>query len=201
MFGYGGGNQMGHCAAHALVNESASSLPYVEPGPKSRTGAGHRVRESCSFDSQLNVLLPRRLELTRDMGLTVDKVCMGPSNMILLCSSRQNDDENMAGMTLYEIESRRRSLGLSKLRMLSAKKQGKSSQTDGIKYEELNKEKEGWHVGKNESPSEKQNGEGTFSDASDRNDQKGESRSGKDEAYRTEKKSLLKKTKSRIIKR
>ena len=119
-FGYGDGNQIGHCSRGA-ADKSASLLSYVEPGPKSKTGAGHRVRESCSFDSRLNVLLPHRVETTRTLGLRVGQVTLGPNNMIMLCSSR-NDWGDARGMTLYEIESRRRSLGLSKLRMVSSSK-------------------------------------------------------------------------------
>ena len=206
-FGYGGGNQMGHCDAHPS-GDASSSWPYVEPGPKSRTGAGNRVRESCSFDSQLNVLLPRRVELTRHMGLTVDKVCMGPSNMIMLCSSRTNDDENMAGMTLYEIESRRRSLGLSKLGMLSAKKQSKSKQTDGINNEDLKNDEAGRMAGESISSFDKRNDkEDDFANGSDRKEKVGESkiptssRGGKTGAHQTEKKTMLRKTKNRVMKR
>lgn len=119
-FGYGDGNQIGHCSRVAA--DKSASLPYVEPGPKSKTGAGNRVRESRSFDSRLNVLLPHRVEMTRAMGLRVDQVCLGPNNMILLCRSRSDSDDEPCGMTLYEIESRRRSLGLSKLRMLGSSK-------------------------------------------------------------------------------
>jgi hypothetical protein len=177
-FGYGGGNQIGYGTPHSSGNNSSPSLPYVEPGPKSRTGAGHRVRESCSFDSQLNVLLPMRVELTRHMSLTVDKVCIGPSNMIMLCSSRTNgDDENMVGMTLYEIESRRRSLGLSKLRMLSAKKRGKSKRTDGISSEDLSNGEAG-RIAESISSSEKRNDEreDAFAIGSDRKEQQTESK-------------------------
>ena len=123
-FGYGDGNQIGHCSRVAA--DKSASLPYVEPGPKSKTGAGNRVRESRSFDSRLNVLLPHRVEMTRAMGLRVDQVGLGPNNMIMLCSSRSDSDDEPCGMTLYEIESRRRSLGLSKLRMLSSKKKEKA---------------------------------------------------------------------------
>ena len=207
-FGYGGGNQIGHCTAHPSCNNASSSRPYVEPGPTSRTGAGNRVRESCSFDSQLNVLLPRRVELTRDIGLTVDKVCMGPSNMIMLCSSRTNDDENMAGVTLYEIESRRRSLGLSKLRMLSAKKQSKSKQTDGINNEDLKNDEAGRMAGESISSFDKRNDkEDVFANGSDPKEKVGESkiptssRGGKTGAHQTEKKTMLRKTKNRVMKR
>jgi len=210
-FGYGDGNQIGHGTA-PKSDDNDASLPYVEPGPKSRTGAGHRVRESCSFDSRLNILLPQRVEFTRNMGLKVDQVYMGPSNMILLCSSKTNDDEEMVGRTLFEIESRRRALGLSKLRMLSAKKRSKSKQDDGINTTEDANNGEAEHVLEKCRPPEKQNGkEEASANASAPKDKKIEpkkstsSRSGKTDGRQSERLSsplnMLKKTKKRILKR
>jgi len=117
-WGYGDGSHIGHA-----VPSTSANLEYVEHGPaRSKTGAGHRIRDSFSFDSRLNILLPRRVECTRDMGLKVEKPCLGPAHMILLCSQRMSNDEqeDTVGLTLYEIEMRRKRQGLSKLRLLGS---------------------------------------------------------------------------------
>lgn len=133
-WGYGDANQIGHNVPPASPSSSpfAGILPYIEPGPFSKTGAGHRIRDSCSFDSRLNVLLPRRVECTREMGLKVEKACAGPGHMILVCSERapEQQEADTVGLTLYEIEMRRRSLGLSKLRLLGSSRKKQMQQND-----------------------------------------------------------------------
>ena len=147
-WGYGDACQLGHpvpprpppsssssstrspsSSAADTVTVGSPRLPYVEPGPVSRTGAGHRIRDSISFDSRLNVLLPRRVECVRSLGLRVEQVAAGPSHMALLCSERRDADtgqdpqrggEEVVGRTLYEVELGRRSKGLSRLRQIRA---------------------------------------------------------------------------------
>lgn len=125
-WGYGDPSQLGHPFPH-----HPSHLPYVEPGPMSRTGPGNRIRDSRSFDSDLNVLLPRRVCCLRDIGLRVDNVGLGPGHAVLLCSTRddqsgateeKNGQEDRIGRTLYEIEQGRRNKGLNRLRQLGSRR-------------------------------------------------------------------------------
>jgi len=90
-WGYGDPNQLGHPYPSSSPSSNEAQLPYMEVGAGG--GGNKRVRDSQSFDSRLNVLVPRRVECTRDLGLRVEDVSLGPSHMVLLCSVREEEEE------------------------------------------------------------------------------------------------------------
>lgn len=104
-WGYGSAGQLGHIPS---ISES-SSLPNIDPVLSS--GFDEPIRDSQSFLSSYNILLPKRIKCIRDAGLDVHSVVCGPSNMILLCSDEnegKKQNENLGKpipQTLYEFES------------------------------------------------------------------------------------------------
>ena len=60
------GNQLGY----SMPTPLSTQLPYVETRTAMpRPHSGMRTRDAKSFDSRLNVLLPRRIECLRILGL------------------------------------------------------------------------------------------------------------------------------------
>lgn len=128
-WGYGDAGNLGHTP---LPSHNAENMPKIEPGPMSKTGAGNRIRDSQSFDSRLNVLLPRRAAITRELGLRVVEAALGPGHMILLCEQyswmrhgdsrerKPSEGSGEAPLTLFEIERGRRSKGLARLRQMGS---------------------------------------------------------------------------------
>ena len=112
----------GYFDPYHLGNDTTTRhLPLVESALSSCSGGGNRIRDSCSFDSRLNILIPRRLELTREIDLSVESLCLGPGHMILLCRERAaEDDSKSVGMTLHEVETMRKSNGLGKLKVIGS---------------------------------------------------------------------------------
>jgi len=115
-------NQLGHVMPK-------TPLQSIEPRPSiPRTGSGLRTRDVDSFDSRLNVLIPRRVEFLRQVGIKVEDLATSASFMVAVCSSLDQDeleDEEgyMMGRTLYELENERREKGLDRIRMLRTQKQ------------------------------------------------------------------------------
>jgi len=70
-----------------LGHDIAAELPLVEPMiGKSNSNTHVRLRDTKSFDSDLNLLLPKRVHICGDAKVL--NVAMGPSNMICcVCSS------------------------------------------------------------------------------------------------------------------
>lgn len=99
------------------------SIPDIELGPLPQTGTGLRIRDSKSFDSRLNILIPRRVDFLRRLGLKVDSVACSPHFMILTCSdieSNNSNDESVSfmGKTLFEHEIERHTRGLTHIRVI-----------------------------------------------------------------------------------
>ncbi|KAL3811262.1 hypothetical protein ACHAXA_003361 [Cyclostephanos tholiformis] len=99
-WGYGSGAAIGH----PIPSKDASSLlpliPIIEGNQYSTATAAkvfpeggsddNKIRDCRCFDTDLNVMLPRRVECTRALGLHVEDASLGPGHMIILCSLRDD---------------------------------------------------------------------------------------------------------------
>ncbi len=117
-WGCGECEQLGHS-----MSSNDDYIPDIEPGPLPQTGTGLRIRDSKSFDSRLNILIPRRVDYLRRLGLAVDSVAASAHFMILTCSdieSNISNDESVSfmGKTLFEHEVERRARGLTHIRVI-----------------------------------------------------------------------------------
>lgn len=63
---------------------STSSLSNLDVG--SRISSSLRLEYSCSFDSRLNILLPKRVDILRQVGLKVESVTVSPNFIAAVCS-------------------------------------------------------------------------------------------------------------------
>lgn len=91
-----------------LMIPEISVIPNIEPGQRMNTTS--RIKDSRSFDSRLNVLLPRRVDILNQVGLKVESVAMSPNFIITLCSETEvneisDEDSLMVEKTMYEVEN------------------------------------------------------------------------------------------------
>jgi alpha-tubulin suppressor-like RCC1 family protein len=120
-WGCGDGNQLGHSGP---VN--ATDLPNAERLSVPRTNLGERrTRDVQSFDSKLNVLLPRRVDCLRHFGLKAESLVTSSNFMLAICSkldihknSQEDEESYLMGRTLYELENDRRERGFDRIRLL-----------------------------------------------------------------------------------
>jgi len=120
-WGCGEANQLGH------PFPTQKSMLSIEPSPNHRSTSGSRTRDSESFDSRLNVLIPRRVECLRQVGLRVERLVTSPNFMVAVCSGlskyeMENNETHQMGRTLYEIENERREKGLDRIRFIRAQR-------------------------------------------------------------------------------
>ena len=80
-----------------LVIPEVSVIPSIEPGQ--RLSSVSRIQDSRSFDSRLNVLLPRRVDVLNQVGLKVENVAMSPNFVVTLCSEILNDTSEEDSLT------------------------------------------------------------------------------------------------------
>lgn len=103
-WGYGGGVALGHPIPSNELdlpllpiiegNQYSSSITtkvYPEGGSES-----NQIRDSKCFDTEMNVLLPRKVECTRRLGCHVEDVALGPGHMMILCSVGENTEDEEA---------------------------------------------------------------------------------------------------------
>jgi len=122
-WGCGDGNQLGH--SHSGPGP-VPDLPNAERMSVPRTGIGQRIRDVKSFDSKLNVLLPRRVDCLRHFGLKAESLVTSSNFMLAICSkldmdkdsSAEDEESYLMGRTLYELENDRRERGLDRIRLL-----------------------------------------------------------------------------------
>jgi len=93
-WGYGDAGNLGH----AVPNKS-DSLPLIEPCSSGNVKIKDMklFRDSCSFDSRLNVLMPRRLDLGDNMFVT--DAALGPVHMILILKQRNHTRNSTSAQT------------------------------------------------------------------------------------------------------
>lgn len=108
-WGYNDGGQLG-------VPRSCAELPLVEvTSSMMKLSSSGRLLQIRSFESQQNVLLPRRVDALADYRVT--SVAVGPCNMWCMGTKRSESDKDViVGQTLYEEQEERRRKGLFRLR-------------------------------------------------------------------------------------
>ena len=100
-WGYGGGVALGHPIP---FNESdLPLLPIIEGNQYSSSittkvypeggSESSQIRDCKCFDTEMNVLLPRKVECTRRLGCHVEDVALGPGHMMILCSVAENTED------------------------------------------------------------------------------------------------------------
>ena len=108
-----------------------NKLPYYEVGvaPPQPTSAS-RLVEVRTFDSDHNVLLPRRVDTLCD--LTVEQIMAGPAHAWYLAEKRTTEESKSApvGHTLHEIQEARRKQGVNPGVQLSASMSALSSMSE-----------------------------------------------------------------------
>jgi alpha-tubulin suppressor-like RCC1 family protein len=103
-WGYGGGVALGHPIPS---NESdLPLLPIIEGNPYSSSittkiypeggNESNQIRDCRCFDTDLNVLLPRKVECTRKLGCLVEDVALGPCHMMILCSTGGSTEDEVS---------------------------------------------------------------------------------------------------------
>jgi alpha-tubulin suppressor-like RCC1 family protein len=135
-WGCGEGNQLGH----PMPTPLSTLLPFVETRTAmQRPDSGMRTRDAKSFDSRLNVLLPRRIECLPMLGLRAEHIVTSSNFLVAICSRQERsdsqtwngerDNEYSMGKTLYELQLERKERGNDRIRLLrgSQKKDGNES--------------------------------------------------------------------------
>lgn len=100
-WGYGGGLAMGHPIP---ANQSdVPMLPLIEANQYSYASSAKTYPEGCSeadnirdcvsFDTELNVLMPRRVEVVKRLGMHVEDISLGPGHMVVVCSLPGSEDD------------------------------------------------------------------------------------------------------------
>lgn len=101
-WGYGGGLAMGHPIP---ANQSdLPMLPLIEGNQYSYATSAKTYPEGCDeaenirdcvcFDTELNVLMPRRVEAIKRLGLNVEDLSLGPGHMVAICSLPPSTDRS-----------------------------------------------------------------------------------------------------------
>ncbi|KAL7538757.1 hypothetical protein ACHAXR_008783 [Thalassiosira sp. AJA248-18] len=117
-WGYGSG-----ASGHPIPPQEDSPLPLIpiiEGNQYSTSTAAkvfpaggsedNKIRDCKCFDTDLNIMLPRKVKCTRTLGLRVEDVSLGPGHMVMLCSIRDSSDDNgvsneaRAGQSLYNAD-------------------------------------------------------------------------------------------------
>ncbi|KAL3799454.1 hypothetical protein HJC23_013909 [Cyclotella cryptica] len=101
-WGYGSGAAIGHPIPSG--GSSLPMLPLIEGNQYSYSTTAKVYPEGCSetdnvrdcysFDTELNVLMPRRVEAVRRLGLHAEDVSLGPGHMVIVCSLSGSTDDN-----------------------------------------------------------------------------------------------------------
>jgi alpha-tubulin suppressor-like RCC1 family protein len=105
-WGFGGGAAIGHPipSEGSVLSHSLPLIPIIEGNQYSTVTAAkvfpeggsedRKIRDCRCFDTDLNVMLPRRIECTRTLGLSVEDASLGPGHLVLLCSMRDDDSDD-----------------------------------------------------------------------------------------------------------
>lgn len=108
---------------------SAAELPLVEvTSSMMKQSSSGRLLQIRSFESQQNVLLPRRVDALANYRVT--SVAVGPCNMWCVGTVRPEGETDMVGQTLYEAQEERRRKGLWRLRKNLSSSASASSASD-----------------------------------------------------------------------
>lgn len=98
-WGYGSGSAIGHPIP---IENNLPYIPIIEGNQYSIATAAkvfpeggsedNVIRDCRCFDTDLNVMLPRRVECIRTLGLHVEDASLGPGHMVVTCSFSGNSD-------------------------------------------------------------------------------------------------------------
>ncbi len=116
------GDQLGH---NSLTSKTGNQI--AEATPIFQTKSSLRIQDSSSFDSKFNVLIPKRVEWLRQLGLKILTVEASPTFMMLMCSKLETNDNLHIGRTLFEREQRKQSSGMDRIRLIRASGPGPTS--------------------------------------------------------------------------
>lgn len=105
-WGFGGGAAIGHPipSEGSVLSHSLPLIPIIEGNQYSTMTSAkvfpeggsedEKIRDCRCFDTDLNVMLPRRIECTRTLGLSVEDASLGPGHLVLLCAMRDGDSDD-----------------------------------------------------------------------------------------------------------
>jgi len=106
-WGYAGGAAMGHPVPSP--DSDLPLLPLIEGNQFSSAtatkvypegGSGDKIIRDCrAFDTDLNVMLPRKVECLDKLGLVAKNISLGPDHMVILCSTRSGAPEDDISVT------------------------------------------------------------------------------------------------------
>ncbi|KAL7465811.1 hypothetical protein ACHAXS_006133 [Conticribra weissflogii] len=101
-WGYAGGAAMGHPVPPPdsclpllplIEGNQFSSITATKVYPEG--GSGENIIRDCrAFDTDLNVMLPRKVECIDKLGLVAKNISLGPDHMVILCSTRSGAPED-----------------------------------------------------------------------------------------------------------
>ena len=113
-WGYGAGPGIGH----PIPPENTSNLPLIPiiEGNQYSTSTAAKVYpeggsddnkiQNCKcFDTDLNIMLPRKVECTDTLDLRVEDVSMGPAHMVIICSTGDSSDDDNRILNSSEFSS------------------------------------------------------------------------------------------------
>jgi alpha-tubulin suppressor-like RCC1 family protein len=114
-WGYGSGPAIGHPIP---IENDLPYIPIIEGNQYSiatsakvfpEGGSEDNIIRDCRcFDTDLNVMLPRRVECIRTLGLHVEDASLGPGHMVVLCSLKgisDNDDEKQTDSDILLLDT------------------------------------------------------------------------------------------------
>ncbi len=114
-WGYGSGSAIGHPIP---IENDLPYIPIIEGNQYSIATAAkvfpeggsedNIIRDCRCFDTDLNVMLPRRLECIRTLGLHVEDASLGPGHMAVLCSLKgiaDDDDEKQIDSDILMLDT------------------------------------------------------------------------------------------------
>ena len=100
-WGYGSGSAIGHPIP---LENDLPYIPIIEGNQYSVSTAAkvfpeggsedNIIRDCRCFDTDLNVMLPRRVECIKTLGLRVKDASLGPGHMVVLCSLNGDSDDD-----------------------------------------------------------------------------------------------------------
>jgi alpha-tubulin suppressor-like RCC1 family protein len=101
-WGYGGGLAMGHpipakqCDVPMLPLIEGNQYSYSTSAKTYPEGCSEadNIRDCVSFDTELNVLMPRRVEVVKQLGMQVEDISVGPGHMVVVCSMSGSSDDS-----------------------------------------------------------------------------------------------------------
>lgn len=112
-WGCASGDQLGQYQLKTNPDEHVTAN-----GPFSQKNSSIRVQDSKSFDSRLNVLIPKRVKCLRQMGMKVEAITTSPHFLIAICTKMETNETLPIGRTLFEREKQKQYDGTDRVRVV-----------------------------------------------------------------------------------